>query len=138
VGWFSHAEPFEMDIRSFRYAAGARRFWGGTPSVAPFVVAAAGFRALADVGIDAICAHNQQLLTRLFNGLPTGAVRSHGESGKRGSSAVIAVKNVGAASAALLQNAIAHDVRGGLRVSVHLYNNEEDVDALLGALKDWV
>ena len=29
VGWFSHADPFEFDVHSFRYAADARRFWGG-------------------------------------------------------------------------------------------------------------
>lgn len=28
VGWFSHADPFEFDVDSFRYAADARRFWG--------------------------------------------------------------------------------------------------------------
>ena len=28
VGWFSHADPFECDVHSFRYATDARRFWG--------------------------------------------------------------------------------------------------------------
>ena len=33
AGWFSHADPFAFDIRDFRYADDARRFWGGTPAV---------------------------------------------------------------------------------------------------------
>ena len=37
VGWFSHEDPFAFDIHNFRYASDARRFWGGTPSVAPFM-----------------------------------------------------------------------------------------------------
>ncbi len=40
VGWFSHADPFEFDIHHFRYADDALRFWGGSPTVLPFAVAA--------------------------------------------------------------------------------------------------
>src|SRR6185369_14489602 len=29
VGWFSHENPFEFDLKNFRYAPDARRFWGG-------------------------------------------------------------------------------------------------------------
>ena len=39
VGWFSHDDPFEFDIHDFRYAGDALRFWGGTPTVLPFVIA---------------------------------------------------------------------------------------------------
>ncbi|QXP36821.1 aminotransferase class V-fold PLP-dependent enzyme [Shewanella algae] len=28
LGWFSHEAPFEFDIHDFRYAKGAKRFWG--------------------------------------------------------------------------------------------------------------
>jgi selenocysteine lyase/cysteine desulfurase len=62
VGWFSHADPFEMDIHSFRYAADARRFWGGTPSIAPFVVAAASLAVIRDLKIDQVFAHNRRLV----------------------------------------------------------------------------
>ena len=48
VGWFSHDDPFELDVHSFRYADNARRFWGGTPSVAPYVAATVGLRNRRD------------------------------------------------------------------------------------------
>jgi kynureninase len=101
VGWFSHEEPFAMDIRDFRYAEGAARFWGGTPSVAPYAVAAAGLEVLHEAGVPAICAHNQRLLTRLLEALPRGALASHGKEGERGSSALIAVPDLAAASRVL-------------------------------------
>ncbi|MBY0423461.1 MAG: aminotransferase class V-fold PLP-dependent enzyme, partial [Parvularculaceae bacterium] len=69
VGWFSHENPFEFDIRRFRYAAGALRFWGGTPSVAPYATALAGLGALSSVGSAAIAAHNERLIGRLIEAL---------------------------------------------------------------------
>lgn len=135
VGWFSHENPFEFDLHDFRYAEGAARYWGGTPSVAPYAAAAAGFEALAGFGVEAIFAHDQALLAQLIAGLPQGALLSHGREGERGSSAVIAVNDIANASAALTKAGIHHDQRmGGLRFSLHLYNSYEDVEAFGAAL----
>src|SRR5258707_405115 len=70
VGWFSHADPFEMDIHSFRYADDARRFWGGTPSVAPYAIATAGLELLGAVGIEAVLAHNRALIDAFLQAAP--------------------------------------------------------------------
>lgn len=135
VGWFSHAEPFAFDIHEFRYAPGARRFWGGTPSIAPYAAALAGCVALSRTGVDAIFAHNQALMARFIEGLPSGALLSHGVEGERGSSAVVAARHVDEASSALGAAGLLHDTRkGAVRISFHLYNTEEDVDALLAGL----
>ncbi len=139
VGWFSHEAPFEFDIHEFRYAEGSTRFTGGTPSVAPFAAASAGARLLGEAGIGAIHAHNQRLLGRLIGALPQGALVSHGKEGERGSSALIAVNDLAAASKALADAGLVHDSRlGAIRVSLHLYNSDEDVDALLTALEPWL
>jgi kynureninase len=135
VGWFSHEAPFEMKIRDFRYAQGAARFWGGTPSVAPYVTAIAGLEVLIETGIDRIWAHNQGLLSRLTNALPQRALISHCKEGERGSSILIGVPNAASASRTLTAAGVAHDCRcNALRVSMHLYNTDEDVEALLGIL----
>ncbi len=135
VGWFSHVDPFEFDIHHFDYAPGAARFAGGTPSIAPFAGAAAAHEIINARGVEAIHAHNQKLLSRLFDGLPEGAVMSMTKEGARGSGALIRVRDYDAAAAALAQAGIAHDTRlGCVRVSVHLYNDENDIDALLAAL----
>jgi len=136
VGWFSHEEPFEMDIRNFRYAHDAARFWGGSPSVAPYAAATAGLEVLLETGIEAVSAHNQRLLTRLLESLPPGAVLSHRKRGERGSAALIAARDVATASRVLANAGIVHDCRRkAVRLSFHLYNTDEDVDALLAAIE---
>lgn len=135
VGWFSHERPFEFDIRDFRYAPGAARFLGGTPSIAPFAVARAGAEAIARFGVEAIEAHVQRLLGRLIDAVPATALLSHGRAGARGAHAILAVADADAASAALEAARIRCDRRmGGLRFSFHLYNDDSDVEALVAAL----
>ncbi|MCC2617564.1 aminotransferase class V-fold PLP-dependent enzyme [Aestuariibacter halophilus] len=63
VGWFSHASPFEFDIHRFEAAPGALRFWGGTPSVLPYVMATPSVAWLMDLGIETVQQHNR-ILTR--------------------------------------------------------------------------
>lgn len=61
LGWFSHEAPFEFDIHDFRYAKGAKRFWGGTPSVLPYMLAVASLQQLRAFGDSQIYQHNQRL-----------------------------------------------------------------------------
>lgn len=139
VGWFSHADPFEFDIHHFDYAPGAARYAGGTPSVAPYAGACAGHEILNAIGIERIYEYNQSLLTRLFDGLPREAVLSSRTPAARGSSALIRVRDMQAAAAALANAGVAHDARlGALRVSVHLYNDEDDIDALTAVIEPWL
>lgn len=135
AGWFSHENPFEFDIRSFRYAQGASRFMDGTPSVAPYAGAMPGQALIARAGVEAIFAHNQRLLSRLIDGLPAGAARSMTRAGARGCAVLVGVRDADAAAAALNGAGIACDARrGAVRVSVHLYTEESDIDALIAAL----
>ena len=139
VGWFSHAQPFEFDIHHFEYAEGAARFAGGTTSVAPLAGATAAHEILSARGVDDIYAYNQALLDRLFDGLPPEAFLSTRRAGLRGSAALIAVRDYEAAARDLAEAQIAHDTRkGAVRVSMHLYNDEADVDALVSVLADHV
>ena len=135
VGWFSHEDPFEFDIHHFKYAPGAQRYMGGTPSIAPFAGAAAGHAILNHYGAEKIYAHNQRLMSRLHAALPEGAALSTSVEGARGSGAIIKVRDYDAAAASLAEAGVIHDTRlGAVRISVHLYNDEDDIDALLGAI----
>lgn len=136
VGWFSHEYPFEFDIRNFRYAEGAARFWGGTPSVAPYVIARAGAAAIGGAGSSAIEAQSQALLDRLLARLPAEAILSHARRGERGSAVIIRPRLFDEARAALKEERIAHDERmGGFRCSVHLYTEEGEIDRLAALLR---
>jgi kynureninase len=139
VGWFSHAEPFEFDIHHFEFAEGVMRFMGGTPSIAPFAGAGAGHEILNAHGVDMIFKHNQLLLSRLFAALPETATLSSTKEGARGSGALIAVRDYAAAAAALKEAGVGHDTRkGAVRISIHLYNDESDIDALTSVLRNFV
>jgi selenocysteine lyase/cysteine desulfurase len=70
VGWFSHDDPFEFDVHSFRFAPAARRFWGGTPSVVPYVAAAVAIRLLTEIGVEAVRKHNRELMHIFREQLP--------------------------------------------------------------------
>jgi kynureninase len=139
VGWFSHAEPFAMDIHDFRYAPDARRFWGGTPSVAPYAMAAASLEWLAGIGIDRVRAHNRALAARLGAALPP-RWRARLPTGEYGGTLCLdALDPAAAADAAAALRAIGarFDVRGSvLRLSFHLCNGEADADAVAAALSN--
>ncbi|MGQ0835584.1 MAG: aminotransferase class V-fold PLP-dependent enzyme [Gammaproteobacteria bacterium] len=76
VGWFSHANPFELDIHSFTYAPDARRFWGGTPSIAPFALAAESIALIAEIGAAQIQRHNRALARVFLDEIPPDLRRS--------------------------------------------------------------
>ncbi|GJL92321.1 aminotransferase class V-fold PLP-dependent enzyme [Hyphococcus sp.] len=136
VGWFSHEDPFEFDIHHFDYAPGAARFTGGTPSIAPIAGASAGHEIINTHGVEAVYAHNQALLSRLFDALPASALLSTTKKGARGSAALIKVRDYEKTAAALAAAGVAHDTRkGAVRISVHLYNAEDDIDALVRAIR---
>jgi kynureninase len=135
-GWFSHAEPFEMAIDDFRYAPDARRFWGGTPSIAPYALASAGIEAITRIGIGAIHAHNRALLGALAEALGEDWAPALDMTGKGGTLCL----DLGAAAAdaeqALREGGCGIDRRGDvLRFSFHIFNDGADVEAVAGRLR---
>ncbi|WP_298441017.1 aminotransferase class V-fold PLP-dependent enzyme [uncultured Ferrimonas sp.] len=129
VGWFSHQDPFEMNIHQFRYHDQALRFWGGTPTVAPFVFAAHSIERLSAFGIDNIRAHNLSLQQQLWQGLGE-RVLSPQDPGKRSGTIII-----NADLTKLKAAGVFADLRPlGVRVSPHIYNDSDDVAALINAL----
>ena len=131
VGWFSHENPFEFDSDNFRYAENANRFWGGTPSVQPFVVAANSIRTICDIGVDTIRGHNLSLTQRLIEALPAGSLVTPAEARLRGGTLVVhfgedAMERV---TARLNSRQVLHDVRPtGIRLSPHIYNDNAEID----------
>jgi selenocysteine lyase/cysteine desulfurase len=127
VGWFSHADPFEMDIHSFRYAPDARRFWGGTPSVASYVVAAASLRVIGDLGVDSILTHNRRLIAAFTDELPA-AWRARLPSWPMGGTLCIPLgERLADVTAAMAAAGVSFDCRGDVvRLSFHACNTAGD------------
>ena len=116
VGWFSHENPFEFDIRDFRYASGAKKFWGGTPSVAPYAAALGGIETITEIGVEAIRAHNIAMMKKVHPKVNTAVY---------GGTLCIPVTD--AQDAALKEIGCQFDRRGDIaRLSFHIYNAADE------------
>ena len=136
VGWFSHADPFEFDINDFRYAEDALRFWGGTPSVLPFVAAKHSIDLVNQIGVRTLRAHNLRLSEQLIAAVDGSMLACPAEAGRRSGTVVI---NLGAKAATikmrLREKRVYFDERAaGIRLSPHIYNNSDDIAAVIECL----
>jgi selenocysteine lyase/cysteine desulfurase len=139
VGWFSHRNPFEFDIRCFDYAPRAARFWGGTPNVAPYVLATAGAEVIRDSGPARIAAHNQRMFDLLIEGVAPSRFASCIEPQARGCAVIFRPERIRDASAALAGAGMGFDERArGIRLSVHLYTDESDIAAARATLAPYL
>ena len=121
VGWFSHADPFAFDIRDFRYADDARRFWGGTPAVAPCVLAASGIETVLEIGVDHIRAANRALIAAAAE-----AMEADLDMSARGGTLCLTGGDPDAAEAALRALGCRFDRRGQvLRLSFAVWNDAD-------------
>jgi kynureninase len=128
VGWFSHEMPFEFNIHDFRYHPSALRFWGGTPSIAPYALAAHSIKYFNQLPPTVLQDHNQRLVDRLIHAFPQH-VNSPIDARKRSGTVILDFKGRQAKVLNALKVVnIAVDARGkGIRVSPHLYNDVHDI-----------
>jgi selenocysteine lyase/cysteine desulfurase len=137
TGWFADEDIFRMDISDYSPAADARRFDAGTPPVPNIYAGLAGMGIVEGVGVPAIEAHVRRLADRLLAGLDElGATVStpRGE-GEYGPLVCVASTDPQALVRELQGEKIVTSERdSNLRVSLHLYNVDDDVDRILEAL----
>ncbi|MCL1089821.1 aminotransferase class V-fold PLP-dependent enzyme [Shewanella profunda] len=136
VGWFSHENPFEFNIHDFRYHSSALRFWGGTPSIAPYAIAAHSIHYFADIGTEQLRKCNQLLIDAVAEELDQEFV-SPREAEKRSGTLVLQFgEQQEQIMAALAKANIRVDARDfGIRISPHIYNNKADIQLLLSVIK---
>ena len=139
VGWHSHEQPLDFNIKDFRYANSANRFLGGTPSVWPFTIASESIKLLVEFGIENIRAHNLRLTEMLMVAANELKVSVMTPATKwRGGTVTIDFpdsKNYVEAFAEKWQ--IHTDFRPGYghRFSPHIYNSESDIKTVIDALQ---
>jgi selenocysteine lyase/cysteine desulfurase len=127
VGWFSHEEPFAFAVHDFRYAGDARKFWGGTPSVASYAVATVGLGQIMTVGgAETAYAHNRRLIAR---------AAPHVDATGKGGTLCITPRDIGATMKRLHDAGCRFDRRNDiLRLSFHLWNTDEDADIVAACI----
>ena len=137
TGWFADEDIFKMDHRDYSPARTAARFQAGTPPIPSIYAGVAGIGLLQETGVDEIRQHVLELNSRLLEGLDglRATVATPRRPKRRG--ALVCVKSTDAPAlvAALGREGIVTSERdGSLRISAHLYNSADDVDAVLEAL----
>jgi selenocysteine lyase/cysteine desulfurase len=137
TGWFADEDIFAMSIADYSPHATARRFDSGTPPVPSLYPGVAGMGLIAEVGVPAIEAHVRSLVDRFLAGLDElGATVATSRADREYGPLVCVVSTDPKALVdALAGDGFVTSTRdSSLRVSLHLYNVEEDVDRLLAAL----
>jgi len=136
VGWFSHADPFEFDIHNFRYAEDASRFWGGTPSILPYVVATNGIALINEIGVANIRQHNIALTEQIANSIDDTALKTPRTPTQRGGTLVLHFgDNQEKLIAKLNEAEVRFDSRAfGIRLSPHIYNSSAEIDTVVSVL----
>src|SRR2546426_1079758 len=139
VGWFAHRDQFAFDIQRFTYADGARRFEGGTPSVAAVYAGRAGIDIVAELGVSRIRAHQIELVSAVVDEARRLRLRprtpAHTE--ELAGSLTIPRDDPQAVVAALSQRGIIVDARPGLvRLSPYFYNTPEECVGVVAVIAD--
>lgn len=139
LGWFGVEEPFAFETEDFAYAPDARRFELGTPPATAAYQARAGMDLIAEVGVDAI---RERVLTHtrhLIEGAEDHgfAVRTPRADERRGGVVNVQVADPAGTAEAMLDEGFALSTRGGgVRLSPHFYNTDEEIARAVAALAE--
>lgn len=142
VGWRSHKEMWHLRANRLEYPDTARRFEASTMAYGCAIGLARAVEYLNTVGIERIYAHNLVLVDRLATELqarggqlllpPNDANRTSILSvAFPGQSPEEIARKLGAANVIV-------SVRDAIRISPHLYNDENDIDRLIQVIDDVV
>jgi selenocysteine lyase/cysteine desulfurase len=138
-GWFAQADIAAMDITANRPAPNARRFEAGTPAVVNAYAAEAGLKFLLAVGTPAIEKRNYALTRRCMQRLEEIAWPSitPTQDERRGATVAVPSRDSGGLSKELMKREIVTSHRDdNVRASFHFYNDHDDVESFIAAMKD--
>jgi selenocysteine lyase/cysteine desulfurase len=137
TGWFAQTNPFAFDPKVINLSPTARRFESGSPSVPNIYAAVPGFQLLQKLGMANVASHIGRLTQSLLTRAHELGIRVKTPANSVGPLVVLQSKD----SDELVRKLAARDIvasnrHDGLRIAFHIYNTLDDVDALVGALKN--
>jgi len=132
TGWFAQANPFAYDPKLFDLSPTARRFESGSPSVPNVYAALPGFKLLQEIGLENVAVHIKKLAQSLLCSAHDLGIRAKTPADSAGPLVVLQCKD----STLLVQklaenNIVASNRHDGLRISFHVYNTVDDVNAVV-------
>jgi selenocysteine lyase/cysteine desulfurase len=136
TGWFAQANPFAFDVKHLDLAPSARRFEAGSPPIPNIYATMRGISLLQEIGVENVAAHIAKLARAVMDGAEKLGLRAKSPADTVGPLVVLQCSN----AAALVEKLAASDVicssrHDGLRLSFHVYNTLEDIETVLGVLR---
>ena len=136
TGWFGQANPFAYNPQQFELSPTARRFESGSPSVPNVYGAMPGFQMLEQIGMEHVAGHVKTLAQALLKHARDLGIVAKTPAGSAGPLVVLQCQDSALILAALAQSSIVSSNRfDGLRISFHVYNTLDDVNAVAEVLK---
>jgi selenocysteine lyase/cysteine desulfurase len=136
TGWFGQANPFTYNPQHFELSPTARRFESGSPSVPNVYGALPGFQMLQEIGMEQVASHVKKLAQALLNRTRELGILTKTPAESAGPLVVSQCRDSAQLLHALAQNGIVASNRfDGLRISFHVYNTLDDVEAVAEVLK---
>jgi selenocysteine lyase/cysteine desulfurase len=139
MGWLSVKEPFAFDNRRYELLDEARRLEMGCPPFAQIFALGAAVDYLLGIGIPAIAERVLAVNTYLTDSLARIGVRVLSPGGAHRSGETLCGFSHPAHVVAYLaeRNVQVTEKPEGIRVATHFYNDEQDVDRLIAALREY-
>jgi selenocysteine lyase/cysteine desulfurase len=135
-GWFAQANPFAYDPQTFDLSPTARRFESGTPSVPNVYAAVPGFEMLREIGIQNVASHIKSLAQSLLHSALDMGIRAKTPADSTGPLVVLPSRDSTLLVQKLAESGIVASNRyDGLRISFHVYNTLDDVQAVVDVLQ---
>jgi len=137
AGWRSAEVPYDLESTKLDLTTEARGLELGHPPFAGVFALGGALALVESIGIDSIASRVDELVSVLHRGLDARgiAITSPRERSHRSSITMVNVPEPEATRAALEEKNILVSARGdGLRVSVHYYNTEDEIDCFVSAL----
>jgi kynureninase len=137
VGWFAHRRQFAFDVKHFEYASGARRFEGGTPSVAAAYAGRAGAGIVEEIGVQRLRARQVELVAHLVEAALAQGLSPRVPPRIEGLAGIVTIPRADPREVvtALAERGIVVDRRPGVvRLSPYFYNTVEDGEQVVAEL----
>jgi selenocysteine lyase/cysteine desulfurase len=142
VGWMGAQNPFDLDPLTLRLADDARRLELSTMSYVSAIGLESSIAMLSSVGFERIDQHARRLATHLVDRVAELGWRPFRQPGDPSAAPHIVSLRHADHDPAVTAERLASEARivsgrraDGLRISLHAYNDSEDVDRLVEALR---
>jgi len=136
TGWFAQTNPFAFDPQTIDLSPTARRFESGSPSVPNVYAAMPGFELLREIGMENVASHIKKLTQSLLSCARDLGICSKTPADSAGPLVVLQCKDSTVLAQRLGEsNIVASNRHDGLRISFHVYNTMDDVQAVAEVLK---